>query len=85
MQVNEVKAVMAKYFVEHLGIDADVASDGSILVEDLAIGSMAIVEMFAQLEDAFGVFIEDFTVLKGKSIDEIAHFVCELKNVGAAA
>lgn len=56
-------ATLAKIFQDYAGVDAEAVVPEARIIDDLAINSLALVEITIRTEDAFGVRLEDQTML----------------------
>lgn len=77
-QTAKIKELMVDYLVNQGGVPADVASNGSVKVEDLGIDSLSMVEMLYEVEDKYGIHVENLTALKDMTIDAMVDFLCSL-------
>ena len=84
-QKEQIKEMMVDYLVKQEGIPTEIASNGETRVEDLDIDSLNIVEMLYEIEDKYGIRVDNLEVLKDMTIDAMANFLSALAANKAAA
>ena len=84
-QTNNIRALMVDYLVNQGGIPAEVAANGSLKVEDLGVDSLSMVEMLYEVEDKYGIRVENLTALKDMTIDAMVEFLSVLARNNKAA
>jgi len=72
-----IKEAMFTYFTQTAGLAPETVSDGSVLVESLDLDSLAIIEMLWDVEEKFGVHIDDVASLKNMSLDQVADVLAQ--------
>lgn len=85
VQKEKIKEMMVEYLVKQEGIPEEIAANGATKVEDLDIDSLNIVEMLYEIEDKYGIRVEDLSQLKDMTIDAMASFLSSLAMNKAAA
>lgn len=78
MNIQHIKELMTGYLVSTAGVPAESLKDGSTKVESLGIDSLELVEMLFEVEDKFGVRVENMALLKDMTIDTMAEFLAGL-------
>lgn len=78
VQKDHIKEMMVEYLVKQEGIPMELASNGETRVEDLDIDSLNIVEMLYEIEDKYGIRVDNLEVLKDMTIDAMAGFLSSL-------
>lgn len=68
-----------KIVVEHLGVEADQATEGASFIDDLGADSLDIVELVMAFEEEFGVEIPDDAAEKITSVGDAIKYVEEHK------
>ncbi len=84
-QQKKIKEMMIDYLVKQEGIPEEMASNGTIKVEDLGIDSLDIVEMLYEVEEKYGIRVENLTAMKDMTLDALAEFLGGLVNHKAIA
>jgi acyl carrier protein len=84
-QTTKIRELMVDYLVNQGGIAADVVANGSVKVEDLGVDSLSMVEMLYEIEDKYGIRVENLTVLKDMTIDSMVEFLNSLANKNKVA
>ena len=84
-QKEKIKEMMVEYFVKVEGIAEEIATNGETRVEDLDIDSLNIVEMLYNIEDKYGIRVDNLGVLKDMTIDAMAEFLNSLATSKVAA
>ena len=79
-QTQKIRELMVDYLVNQGGVAADVVANGSVKVEDLGVDSLSMVEMLYEIEDKYGIRVENLTVLKDMTIDAMVDFLNTLAN-----
>ena len=74
-QIPAIKLAMFTYFTDVADVAPELLTDGSVLVENLGIDSLSLIEMLWDVEEKFGVHIDDVAALKGMSVDQIAEYI----------
>lgn len=64
-------ATLAKIFQDYAGVDAEEVVPEARIIDDLAINSLALVEITIRTEDAFGVRLEDQTMLGFDTVGDL--------------
>lgn len=77
--------MMIQYLVESQGVPAEVATDGNAKVESLGLDSLSLLEMLFEVEQKFGLRVENLAPLKDMTIDGMAEFLAGLQVQSAAA
>lgn len=78
MTTTEIQAELAQIFQDYAGTDAGDVTPDARIVEDLAVNSLALVEITIRIEEAFGVQLEDRHVMNFRTVGElIAHLEAE--------
>jgi acyl carrier protein len=78
LPATEVKNAMIEYFVNSAGLPPEAVSSGDVKVEDLGIDSLSMIEMLWEVEEKYGLRVEDIKVLKGMTIDGMAEYISGL-------
>ena len=68
-----------KMIAEQLRVDADQITMESRLVDDLKADSANIMVMIMDLEDQFGITVEDDQIMKLKTVGDVAAYVAKAK------
>ncbi len=74
MTFDTVKAMIA----EQLRVDPDKITEDSRLVEDLNADSANIMVMIMDLEDRFGVTVEDDQIMKLQTVGDVVRYIDSL-------
>ena len=77
-QIDKVKTTIVEYFVERAGVPQETLSTGDVTIESLGIDSLSMIEMLWEVEEKYGVQIQDLNALKGMTLDMLASFVSDL-------
>lgn len=77
-RLSEVKSAIVEYFVDNAGVPRDQLSKGDVMIESLGIDSLSMIEMLWEVEERFGVHVDDIKALKGTTLDALALFVTRL-------
>lgn len=72
---TDVLSILIKILSDVGGVNADDIATDSRLVEDLAISSLNLIEAVVQVEDTFGVRVEDQHVQNFTTVGDIASFI----------
>ena len=75
MTLDTVKEMIAS----QLRVDASAITEESRLVEDLKADSANIMVMIMDLEDQFGITVEDDQIMKLKTVGDVAAYVAKAK------
>ena len=75
MTFDTVKEMIAA----QLRVDASVITEDSRLVEDLKADSANIMVMIMDLEDRFGITVEDDQIMKLKTVGDVVRYIDKLK------
>ena len=75
MTLDTVKEMIAS----QLRVDASAITEDSRLVEDLKADSANIMVMIMDLEDQFGITVEDDQIMKLKTVGDVAAYVEKAK------
>ena len=75
MTLDTVKEMIAS----QLRVDASAITEGSRLVEDLKADSANIMVMIMDLEDQFGVTVEDDQIMKLRTVGDVVKYIDSLK------
>lgn len=84
-QKEKIKEMMIDYLVNQEGIAKEVVANGATKVEDLGIDSLNIVEMLYEIEDKYGIRVDNLNSLKDMTLDALAEFLGSLAFNKAAA
>ena len=84
-QQQKIKEMMIDYLVKQEGIPEEVVANGATKVEDLGIDSLNIVEMLYEIEDKYGIRVENLNALKDMTLDALAEFLGSLATGKAVA
>jgi acyl carrier protein len=84
-QTAKIRELMVDYLVNQGGIAAEVVANGATKVEDLGVDSLSIVEMLYEIEDKYGIRVENINALKDMTIDAMVDFLNSLANANKAA
>ena len=76
MTLDTVKDMIAS----QLRVDASAITEESRLVEDLKADSANIMVMIMDLEDQFGVTVEDDQIMKLRTVGDVVKYIDSLKN-----
>ena len=76
MTLDTVKEMIAS----QLRVDASTITEESRLVEDLKADSANIMVMIMDLEDQFGVTVEDDQIMKLRTVGDVVKYIDNLKN-----
>lgn len=85
VQKENIQEMMVDYLVNHEGIPEEIAANGATRVEDLNIDSLNIFEMLYEIEEKYGIRVEDLNQIKDMTIDAMASFLSSLAMNKAAA
>ena len=75
MTLDTVKEMIAS----QLRVDASAITEDSRLVEDLKADSANIMVMIMDLEDRFGVTVEDDQIMKLKTVGDVVRYIDSVK------
>ena len=75
MTVDTVKEMIAA----QLRVDASTITEESRLVEDLKADSANIMVMIMDLEDRFGITVEDDQIMKLKTVGDVVRYIDNMK------
>lgn len=75
MTFDTVKEMIAA----QLRVDASVITEDSRLVEDLKADSANIMVMIMDLEDRFGITVEDDQIMKLKTVGDVVRYIDNMK------
>ena len=75
MTFDTVKEMIAA----QLRVDASTITEDSRLVEDLKADSANIMVMIMDLEDRFGITVEDDQIMKLKTVGDVVRYIDKLK------
>ena len=75
MTLDTVKEMIAS----QLRVDASTITEESRLVEDLKADSANIMVMIMDLEDQFGITVEDDQIMKLRTVGDVARYIDSLK------
>ena len=75
MTFDTVKEMIAS----QLRADASTITEDSRLVEDLKADSANIMVMIMDLEDRFGITVEDDQIMKLKTVGDVAEYIASVK------
>ena len=75
MTLDTVKEMIAS----QLRVDASAITEESRLVEDLKADSANIMVMIMDLEDQFGVTVEDDQIMKPRTVGDVVKYIDSLK------
>jgi len=73
--VSDVKTKVIEIIAERLSKDADSITENSNVVADLGADSLDIAEIMMDLEDAFGIKLEDDQAEGPKTVGDIITFI----------
>ena len=79
-QSAKIRELMIDYLVNQGGVSADMVANGSVKVEDLGVDSLSIVEMLYEIEEKYGIRVDNITALKDMTIDAMVEFLGVLAN-----
>jgi acyl carrier protein len=77
-QKEKIREMMIEHLVKVEGIPEEIASNGETRVEDLNIDSLNIVEMLYNIEDKYGIRVENLGALKDMTINAMVDFLNSL-------
>ncbi len=83
INADAIKAAMVDYLVERAGVQRALLARGDAPLSSLGVDSLATVEMLWELEEKFGVHIEDLSTLPGMTLDELALFVSSAEHAAS--
>ena len=75
MDFEKVKNMIA----EQLKVDPETITPDSRLMEDLKADSANIMVMIMDLEDTFGITVEDDQIMKLKTVGDVAEYIAKVK------
>ncbi len=75
MTLDTVKEMIAS----QLRVDASAITEDSRLVEDLKADSANIMVMIMDLEDRFGITVEDDQIMKLKTVGDVVRYIDSVK------
>jgi len=75
MTLDTVKEMIAS----QLRVDASAITEESRLVEDLKADSANIMVMIMDLEDQFGVTVEDDQIMKLRTVGDVVNYIASVK------
>jgi acyl carrier protein len=81
-----LRNIVDKFLTEQAGVPAEKLADPSLKMQDLGIDSLGVVEMLFEIEDRYGVHIEDAARFQRMTLNEVVSHVEQLvraKNGGA--
>lgn len=84
VQRQALKDMVTEFLVKQGQVPQDVAAKGDARIEDLGIDSLSMVEMVYEVEEKYGIQVEDMNQLKGMTIDELVDFMQVLVGKKAA-
>jgi acyl carrier protein len=70
-----VKATMIAYLIKHAGIAPEALAKGDAKLDSLDVDSLSTVEMLWELEETYGVHIDDVGALKDMTLDQMAQLI----------
>ena len=70
---EQISAMLA----EQLGIDAAEIKPESRLIEDLKADSATVMVMIMDLEDTFGIMVEDDQIMKLRTVGDVVKYIDE--------
>ncbi len=76
IETDAVLATMTTYLVERAAIAPLSLAGGEATLGSLDVDSLSTVEMLWEVEDQYGVHIDDIEALRGMTLAELARFVC---------
>ncbi len=83
-----LREIVDKFLVERTGIAPEKLADRSLKMVDLGIDSLGVVEMLFEIEDRYGIHIEDAMRFQNMTLNEVVSHMEQLvseKNGGIAA
>ena len=84
-QRQAIKDMMTDYLVKQGRVPEDVAANGATRVEDLGIDSLDMVEMLYEVEEKYGIRVDDMDQLKTMTLDELTDLLHSLVTQKASA
>lgn len=75
MLIAMITTELAKIFQDYAGIDATDVVPEARIAEDLAINSLALVEITIRIEEAFGIRLDDETVTGFTTIGDLIAYL----------
>ncbi len=85
MSIN-LESAVRDYLVQSAGVDATRLEDPQRRLDDLGLDSLSIVELLFEIEDKFGIRVDNLDAIKGFTLTQLFAFLTELhEQRGAAA
>jgi len=75
MTFDTVKSMLAK----QLKVDESSITESSRLIEDLKADSATVMVMIMDLEDTFGIMVEDDQIMKLRTVGDVVKYIDEHK------
>ena len=73
--INDVEVSVREFLVNTAGVDAVLLDDPLRKVTELGLDSLGVVELLFEVEDKFGIRIDDATTIKDFTLQQLfAHF-----------
>ena len=73
--MSDIAERVKKIVVEHLGVDADIVSEGASFIDDLGADSLDTVELVMAFEEEFSVEIPDDAAEKIQTVGDAIKFI----------
>jgi len=84
-QRQAIKDMMTEYLIKQGRVPEDLAANGATRVEDLGIDSLDMVEMLYEVEEKYGIRVDDTGQLKTMTLDELTDLLHSLVTGKATA
>jgi acyl carrier protein len=66
-----LREIVNKFLIEQANVSPDQLANGNVKMVDLGIDSLGVVEMLFEIEDRYGVHIEDAMRFQSMTLDEV--------------
>lgn len=73
-----LRTIVDKFLTEQAGVSAEKLADPNLKMEELGIDSLGVVEMLFEIEDRYGVHIEDASRFQSMTLNEVVSHVEQL-------
>ena len=71
--------IVKEMIAGQLRVDASTITENSRLVEDLKADSANVMVMIMDLEDRFGITVEDDQIMRLKTVGDVANYIASVK------
>lgn len=78
--MDEIMTVLADMASRLLNISPDRIEPSTLILEELNTDSLDIVELLAEIEDLYGIYIPDSEVINMRTVGDVAKYIEQVKN-----